>query len=278
MAFKNIIKKSVDYLLRPRGIVNINISQINHGEILRQKCIVITGGGSGIGYYMAKKFISEGATVLIVGRNEEKLRKAKEEMGLKCQYLKFDVTQVEKAKQFIIKAISILGKIDCLVCNAGISLHEGTINHVSIESFDKQMNVNLRANYFLVQAFIEQHKNGIPQDILLITSMTGNQINEIPYGIAKAGLNSMIQKINKRYYQYGIRVNAIAPGVIPTELTKSYIDTSDGNMFYSESSGRYFLPEEIAEVATFLLSDASKIIAGEVITCDGGISQKPIWK
>ena len=66
--------------------------------------------------------------------------------------------------------------------------------------------------------------------------------------------------------------------MVPTELTKSYIDTSDGNLFSSESSGRYFLPQEIAEVATFLLSDAARIIAGEVITCDGGITQKPIWK
>lgn len=278
MGIKKKIKRILEYLLTPRGIVHVHINQINYGCILNEKCIVITGGGSGIGFAMARKFISEGAYVLIVGRNEEKLKKAQSILGERCKILPFDVTQIEKISQFLMHAKSILGKIDSLVCNAGISFHEGNIEHVNIAGYDEQMNVNLRANYFLAQAFVLQHEIGKQQNLLFITSMTGNQAFDIPYGIAKAGINSMIQKINKDHYKEGLRVNAIAPGVIPTDITKSYINTSDGNMFSGESCGRYFLPQEIAEVATFLLSDASQIIGGEIITCDGGTSLKPIWR
>lgn len=278
MNIKKIIKKFINILLTPRGIVHVNVAQIEHGGILKGKRIVITGGGSGLGFAMAQKFVNEGATVLLVGRNEDRLKNAVAQIGHDSQYISFDVTDVENSASFLRKAHNMLGEIDCLVCNAGVSLHEGNIKNVTIEGYDAQMNVNLRATYFLCQAFINSYNNSEAKDILLISSLTGNQIYDLPYGMAKAGINSMVQKLNKTYYSQGLRVNAIAPGMIPTEITKSYIDTSDGNMFCPESCGRYFLPEEIAEVATFLLSDAAKIIGGEVITCDGGNSQKPIWK
>lgn len=278
MSLKKKIKKLMSLLLMPRGVVNVQIAQISHGNILKGKKIVITGGGSGLGFAMAQKFVNEGATVLLVGRNEERLKSAIKKLGGNNMYISFDVTKVENATDLIHEATEKLGDIDCLVCNAGVSLHEGNIKNVTIEGYDTQMNVNLKATYFLCQAFINSLRHFDSKDILLISSLTGNQIYDLPYGMAKAGINSMVQKLNKTYYSQGLRVNAIAPGMIPTEITKSYIDTSDGNMFCPESCGRYFLPEEIAEVATFLLSDAAKIIAGEVITCDGGNSQKPIWK
>ena len=98
--------------------------------------------------------------------------------------------------------------------------------------------------------------------LLFISSMTGNAPAEIPYGIAKAALSSMVSKLNREHYTKGLRVNAIAPGMCPTDLTKSYIDTSDGNMYCYAPSGRYFYPSEIAEVAAWLLCDASRIIGG----------------
>ena len=90
MDIKGKIKRALNYILKPRGVVNVNISQIHYGEILKNRCIVITGGGSGLGYYMAKKFISEGAKVLIVGRDEKKLKNAQSSLGKNCIFLSYD--------------------------------------------------------------------------------------------------------------------------------------------------------------------------------------------
>lgn len=280
MSIKKKLKKVADYLLTDRHVVQVKVGQINYGGILKDRHIIVTGGGSGLGLAMARKFVQEGAKVLIVGRNELKLSHAVKELGENCSWLVFDVTQVEKDDWFLNEALKKLGHIDTLVCNAGASFHEGTIDNVTVAGYDKQMDVNLKANYFLCKAFLPYFEKCQTNktDILLISSLTGNQSYDLPYGMAKAALNSMVQKLNNRYYANGIRVNAIAPGIIPTEITQCYVDISGGNMFSELSCGRYFLPIEIAEVATFLLSDASRIIAGEVITCDGGSTLKPIWK
>lgn len=279
MKIKSTIKKIVDFLLMDRKILHVDISQISYGNILAGKNIVITGGGSGIGFAMAKKFICEGASVTIIGRSISKLKSACIELGNRSNYICFDITNV-KSLDVLFKQIAVHNsKIDAFVCNAGISLHEGDIENVTEEGYQLQMDINLKANYFLCKKLIgfykEQHQKNL--DILFISSQTSNQPYDLPYGMAKASLNSLVQKVNKKYYSQGIRVNAIAPGIIPTDLTASYVNSSNGNMFNNESCGRYFLPSEIAEVATFLLSSASKIIGGEVINCDGGITQKAIW-
>ena len=88
--------------------------------------------------------------------------------------------------------------------------------------------------------------------------------------MTNAALNSMVGAFSRRVYQQGIRVNAIAPGVTLTEMTRDYAESSDGNLYRNCASGRTFLPEEVAEVACFLLSDASKCISGEVLHCNAG--------
>lgn len=281
MSFKKNLKRMADFLLRDRHIVKVEIAQIDYGGILKGRHIIVTGGASGIGLAMAQKFVHEGAIVLIAGRNESKLIQAMNELGVNGSYIVFDVTEVDKAHAFIAEAETKMGgKIDALVCNAGVSLHEGMIDNVTIEGYDRQMNVNLKANYFLCQAMLQnfQMRNIDKADILFISSQTANQAYDLPYGMSKAALNSMVQRINSRYYAKGIRCNAIAPGIIPTEMTKSYVDVSGGNMFSVSPCGRRFLPIEIAEVAAFLLSDAARIIGGEIITCDGGDTLRPIWK
>lgn len=278
MNIKKTVKKVINFVLTPRGNVKVSIASISNAHRLENKRIVITGGASGFGLEMAKKFIKEGAVVIICGRNESKLKIVSEQLGERCLYLKHDVSKVEDSESFLVKATKLLGSIDCLVCNAGISLHECVIENVTIEGYDTQMNILMRANFFLAQAFIKIcNDNRSNRNLLFISSMTGNAPSEIPYGIAKAGISSMVAKLNREHYAKGLRVNAIAPGMSPTELTKSYIDTDDGNMYCNAPCGRYFYPSEIAEVATWLLCDASRIIGGEVITCDGGCTTKNIW-
>lgn len=283
MGYKRIIRKIAKFILasQPNAFVQVNVGQIQAGNILQGKKIVITGGGSGLGYAMAKKFISEGAEVVISGRNADKLKVAAEKIeSSNCKTVVADVCDVAHSMDFLENAKELLnGRIDCLVSNAGVSLHENIYTNVTVEGFDKQFDTKFRAGYFLGKAFLEMKtKEKQPNaELLYITSETGDQVYDIPYGMINAALNSMVGAFSRRVYQQGIRVNAIAPGVTLTEMTRDYAESSDGNLYRNCASGRTFLPEEVAEVACFLLSDASKCISGEVIHCNAGNHLKAFW-
>ena len=282
---KRIIRRIAKFILvsQPKSNIQVNVGQIHCGHILQDKNIVITGGSSGIGLAMAKKFISEGANVLITGRNEQKLVAAVNQLEHdKCKYIVADVCDVEHVNNFLQKAKDELGgRIDCLVSNAGVSLHENNYENVTIEGFDKQFNTKFRAGYFLGKAFLEmktREKDNVDAQLLYISSETGDQVYDIPYGMTNAAINSLVGAFSRRVYKQGIRVNAIAPGVTLTDMTKDYAEASDGNMYRDCASERIFLPEEIAEVACFILSDASKCISGEIIHCNAGNHLKTFWE
>lgn len=219
---------------------------------------------------MAKRFISEGAEVVITGRTEETLKKAAEE--LRCQYLVHDSGNIYEVDKVLEKTCELLhGEITSLVCNAGISLHEDGILCVSEEQFDMQFDTNVKGPYFLAKAYIaslnlDQYKQ---RNILFISSETADQAIDRPYGLTKASINKLAQGLAHRYGQSGLRANVIAPGVTITDMTSSYANVSNGNLAAANIPGRYYLPEEIAEVACFLLSDASLCINGEIIHCNG---------
>lgn len=282
MGYKRVIRKIAKFILasQPESFVKVDVAQINYGEILAGKKIVITGGGSGLGYAMAKKFISEGAEVVISGRKKEKLDSAVSKLGSRCHSIVADVCNVERSADFLEEAKELLvGHIDSLVSNAGLSLHENHYSNVTVEGFDKQFNTKFRAGYFLGKAFLEmktkeQYSNG---ELLYITSETADQCYDIPYGMTNAALNSMVGAFSRRVYKNGIRVNAIAPGVTLTKMTQDYAEAADGNLYRACASGRIFLPEEMAEVACFLLSDAAKCISGEIIHCNAGNHLKAFW-
>lgn len=285
MGYKRVIRKVAKFILasQPDSFVNVNVSQIQNGNILLGKKIVITGGGSGLGFAMAEKFISEGAMVLITGRNKEKLASASKKLGeSNCGFMVWDVCDVEHSSDLLEKAKKQLGgRIDCLVSNAGVSLHENIYTNVTVDGFDKQFNTKFRAGYFLGKAFLEmktkESEEQLNAQLLYITSETGDQVYDIPYGMTNAALNSLVGAFSRRVYKQGIRVNAIAPGVTLTDMTKDYAESSDGNLYRDCASGRTFLPEEVAEVACFLLSDASRCISGEIIHCNAGNHLKAFW-
>ena len=283
MGLKRGIRKLAKLILEssPEKNVTVNVSQINYGKILENRNIVITGGGKGIGFSIAKKCISEGANVVITGRTEKTLKEATEKLGNTCKYVVFDISKVEEMKKFLSMCEDkFTGKIDSLISNAGISLHENIYKNVTIEGFDKQFNTNLRASYFLAKEYLEylernKCENG---NLIFISSETGNQCYDIPYGLTKAALNSLTRALSRRVYKNNIRVNAIAPGVTVSDMVKDYVDIDSENMYRKCASDRVFLPEEVAEVACFLLSDASKCISGEIIHCNAGNHLSVFWE
>lgn len=273
MFVNNLIRKVAKaILLKPQKKVTLEISSVNYNHILDGHNIVITGGSRGIGLAMAQKFVAEGAKVLITGRNEDSLREALSTIEKK-EKISILVHDMEKENDFdglVEKFYSELGEVTSLVFNAGISLHEGNILNVDQNGYDRQFNTNLRANYFLAQAFLKKKiKMEERGNLLFLSSETAGKSADIPYGLTKTALNSLCHSLARRVYSKGIRVNAIAPGLTYTDMVKGKRVITDD---YSNSSvaGRYFLPSEIAEVACFLLSNASLCITGEIIYCDAG--------
>ena len=282
MGYKKLLRKVANFILteQPKAQVTVKIGALTSGKTLEGKTIIVTGGGHGIGYAMAKKFASEGAKVLVSGRNESKLKEACVTIP-NSEYLVYDISDVEKAASFLESCKGKLETVDCLVNNAGISLHEGSYENVTVEGFDKQFNINYRGTYFLSKAFLEMKmkENAVKgAQLLVISSETADMCYDIPYGMTKAGLNSMVRAFSRRVYQKGIRVNAIAPGLTLSEMMQDYGKTADGDLSMNNAAGRVFLPEEGAEVACFLLSDASKCISGEIIHTNAGHHLKPHFK
>ena len=274
MNLKIYIKRVLRYILKgvPNKHITVVTKQISPNNLLKDKCIIITGGGRGLGYYMAQTCIAEGAEVLITGRNEERLKESSEQLGSNCKYLVFDVQNVSEIPDFFKKASKIFNnkKIDCLISNAGISLHEGNFRNVTEDSWDKQLNTNLKGNYFMVSNFIkylEQQKD-TSGNIIVISSERAKRVDDIPYGLTKIATNSFVQAIASKVITEGIRINVVAPGVTTSDMTGF---NRNENMYTDwQNNQRVFLPEEVAKVVLFLLSDVSSCISGEIITCDQG--------
>ncbi len=277
MDIKAKLKHAISFLLHGETKpIYAKISYISPCNQLKGKKVVITGGGRGLGLAMAKKFKSEGAEVLISGRNEQTLKRSSSEIG--CQYLALDVQDTGSFRSFIDKADDMLNGINCLVNNAGISLHEDGFLDVSPSQFDAQINTNLKGCFFLTQAFIEKrHKrntDGI-KNILFTSSETSMTVDERPYGLTKAAMNSLVQGLAYKYVNEGFRINAIAPGVTVSEMTGG---DANGDLRYGNITHRYYLPEEVAEVACFLLSDASNCLNGQILVCNEGKTINARWK
>ena len=268
---KKIVKRIINGTTQP---VFARITCTNPNEILKGRKVVITGGGRGLGYAMAKKFVSEGADVLITGRNEDKLKKSSDDIG--CKYLVYDVTDFDGAEKFIEKADEMLNGIDTLVNNAGVSLHEPTFFDVTPDSFDAQIATNFKGPLFLSQKFISMlKKKGRRGTILFTSSETGETVDSRPYGYTKAAVNSMVKGLANLFARDGIRINAVAPGITTSDMTGF---KADGNLSCPGNTlGRVYLPEEVAEVACFLISDASGCVSGQIVTCNNAKTVNTRW-
>lgn len=277
MSLKLYIKRGIHFIFRGTPIKKINaeISYLSPTSMLKGKKIIITGGGRGLGYAMAKKFISEGADVLISGRNEMVLKESADKLG--CKFLKLDVANISSFPYFINEASNILGEVNILVNNAGISLHENTFFDVTEKTFDDQISTNFKGPFFLTQEFLSYLKtNNQKGNVLFVSSETGETVDYRPYGFTKAAINSMVKGLAYLFAKEEIRINAIAPGITASEMTGL---STEGNIYYDGNIvDRVYMPEEVAEAACFLISDISGSISGQIITCNNGKTINARWK
>lgn len=271
------LKRAARYIVKGAQVIYVPaaINYLSPSNKLDGMGIVITGGGSGLGLAMARKFVSAGAKVLITGRREDVLAKSAAELG--CEYAVLDVTKPDTFEQFFVTAKAKLGRIDALVNNAGVSLHEGSFFDVTPEGFDKQIATNFKGAFFMTQAYIRTLVTDKAQgNVLFISSETGETADCRPYGYTKAAINSMVQGLAYLFKNNGIRINAIAPGITASAMTG--VDPNGDIYAGTYGQGRFYLPEEVAEVATFILSPASGCISGQIITCNNAQTVNARWK
>lgn len=276
MSYKQYLKRSAKYILRGVPVKILRRTYL----IYSLMAVWLEKNNSNrrwkrIRRCNGKKFVAEGASVLISGRNEQTLRSTADKIG--CKYLTLDIQDTTELDNFISEADRILEGVDCLVNNAGISLHEPTFFDVTPETFDAQIATNLRGGFFLTQSFtkllLREKRKG---NVLFISSETGETVDIRPYGFTKAAINSMVQGLACLFVKDNIRVNAVAPGITASDMTGI---KSDGNLFLSiNATERVYLPEEVAETACFLLSDASGCVSGQIILCNNGRTINPRWK
>lgn len=277
MGIGQYIKRGLSYIaygVRPVD-VRVEVCHLNPNKSLEGKRIIVTGGGRGLGLAMSRKFIVEGAKVLICGRNKEILCQRASELG--CDYLVLDIQRFDTFDRFVLEASDKLGGIDCLVNNAGISLHETSFFDVTPQSFEAQLKTNLEGPFFLAQK-VARHMldNATKGSLLFISSETGDTADIRPYGLIKASINSLVRGLAYLFVKDGIRVNAIAPGITASDMTGI---SPDGNLSLPfTASGRAYLPDEMAEVAAFMLSDVSGCISGQILVCNNANTVNARWK
>lgn len=245
--------------------------------MLNGKSAIITGGVRGIGKAIAEEFCKNGANVLLCYRsNDEAAEKTAEELknyGTKVELLKGDVSDPAFAAEAVKRAKEEFEKIDILVNNAGITKDKLLIK-MSEEDFDSVVDTNLKGSfYFLkaVTAVMIKQKSGSVINLSSIVGVKGNP-GQVNYSASKAGIIGLTMSAAKELGRRGIRINAIAPGSIETEMTGALTEEQLNKMNASISLGRMGKPEDIAKTALFLASDMSAYITGQTICVDGGMS------
>jgi len=241
---------------------------------LDQKVAVITGGARGIGKQIALTLANEGADIVLGDVLEmEAAAQELKDLGRKVITVKTDVSKKAEAKNLLDTAIDNFKKVDILVNNAGIQRHASFLQ-MSEENWDAVINVNLKGVFLCTQAaakYMIERKYG---KIVNIASIAGLSAHTSPvnYGASKAGVIGLTRACARDLAPYGINVNAIAPGVVVTDLT--YM-REEPERFIEEMSkkaalGRTGSAQDIANLALFLASDESSFITGQVIASDGG--------
>lgn len=260
------------------GISSVNISTPSYNNILEGKNVLITGGSSGIGFAIAKKCAECGAKVLISGRNPSKLEKAVSEIGVdRCKYIVWDLSAIDIVQTKLDECCKLIdGDITVLVNNAGVppSKFWGDIDE---DEWERIYNTNLKGLYFITQEVVKRWSKS-PFDhykkIINISSQGGFVGATYPYRMVKWDIRGLTEGLGKALIKDKIIVNGIAPGVVKTAMQSFALQQGDNLYTNQNPIERLILPEEIAELALFLISDASNAIVGQTIVCDGGFTLK----
>ena len=249
---------------------------------LQSRVALITGAGQGIGAACAHRFVQEGATVMLADLNSaqvEELARSLTEQGHAAASVRADVSLKADVDSAVAATLTRFGRIDILVNNAGIT-HAAEFLDLEEKDFDRVLAVNLKSMFLMSQAvarvMIKQTWPGKSGGAIVNMSSVNAVLaipNQVPYVISKGGINQLTKVAAIALAPHGIRVNAIGPGTILTELAKTAVLTNEEarrKILSRSPLGRCGEPEEVASVAAFLASDDASYMTGQTIYPDGG--------
>jgi NAD(P)-dependent dehydrogenase (short-subunit alcohol dehydrogenase family) len=236
------------------------------------KRVLVTGGSKGIGLGIARYFVEAGARVAICGRKEANLLKAREALG-QVVSVAAHLGKAEEVEQLFRTVEQECGGLDILVNNMGMNIFTAATAEADVGLWDKIMEGNLRSAFLCCrQAFPLMRKTG--GVIVNLSSVAGQRAAPGMgiYGIAKAGVNMLTKVLARELAAYGIRVNAVAPGMVETDFSRPFWGNEDilNELLKSIPLGRIAKVEDVVRVVAFLASDQSSYLTGEIISVCGG--------
>jgi NAD(P)-dependent dehydrogenase (short-subunit alcohol dehydrogenase family) len=250
------------------------------------KVAAITGGASGIGAGTVRRFVEEGAKVLIADLDEDKGRALATELGDAAAFLRTDVSKEADIAAMIAETTDRFGRVDVLFNNAGFGGALGPIESTSLDDYDLTMDVLLKSVFLGMKHVAPVMKAQRSGSIISTASVAGIRVGYAPhlYSVAKCGVIHLTKTVALELGEHSIRVNAICPGFIATPLaagrpdaTESQIDQLREAGAASQVLGRVGEPRDIANMALFLASDDSEWVTGREFVVDGGFEAGPPW-
>ncbi len=269
MGFKKIIKDAYFTLVKRKEILPVYFP-INDNNLLDGKVSLIIGGDGDIGIAISKQLIKSGSKVIIAGSNKTNLDIAKKALG-DVKTIILNLNDIQSFRNKIAEASGFYGGVDIFINAAGVHINRKDLNllNISLDEWDKVMNINLKGTYFLAQEMAKYFiKRKLVGHILIITSSLALEPGWSPYRISKSALESMIKGLAQQLLPYGIVVNGIGPGPTATKLLN--YKKGDSISTQETTNERYTLPEEIAAFAKLLVSDLGDSAVGQTIYLSGG--------
>lgn len=246
---------------------------------LSGKVALITGSSRGIGRAIAEAMAEAGAKVTISGRKAESCDRAAQEMtarGFSVLAVPGNVSSKDDLQRLVDATLAKWGRIDILVCNAGINPAYGPLTSVSDAAFDKIMGTNVRSTFWLCNMVIPQMAERRDGAVILMASIAGLRGNSVigTYGISKAAEMQLARNLALEWGPSNIRVNAIAPGIVKTEFARALWEDQERLKRVEAMAPlrRIGEPHEIAGIAVFLASAAGSFVTGQTIVADGGVT------
>lgn len=255
---------------------------------MSDRVVIVTGGASGIGFACARRFLEDGYCAVIADADEAAGNRAMSDLDMfegKVVFMQSDVSDKLQVHNLIAETLGMFGRIDVLINNAGVALKGGALD-LSVDDFDRVLAVNLRGAFLVskhvVEYMVEEIENREDRSRLterpysIINMSSINDQVAIPdylaYVVSKGGLHQMTKAMALELAPYGIRVNAIGPGSIKTNMLAGVVgDKSARSKILARTPmGRIGMPDEVAGVAAFLASDDASYVTGECIYVDGG--------